>query len=400
MEFRPILSAMLRNKTGAILIALQIAITLAIVCNAVFIIQQRLADINRPTGLNVKDTFVLSVQGYTKDYNPESAIRLDLDALRALPGVVDATSLGEIPLSGGGWSNGFSASPEPKAANVSTGVFHVDSHGLDTLGVKLVAGRNFKPADIVHTSPDTYTWPPVVILTRAAADKLFPKGDALGKTVYSGKNPLRIIGIVDRMQGSWVHWSGFERNAIVPTVFLDPSSRFLVRTEPGARDRVMKTARKKIEDLHAGNFVLGSRSLEWFRNNSYEGDRGMATILMIVTGMILVITAFGIVGLASFSVNQRRKQIGTRRALGARRRDILRYFLLENWIITSFGVIVGTGLAVALNIWLVNAYELTPIAWYYIPIGIIGLWLLGLISVLGPALRAARVSPALATRTV
>src|SRR6056297_1519995 len=187
MEFRPILSAMLRNKTGAILIALQIAITLAIVCNAVFVIQQRVAAMTRPTGLDVRDTFAVTMRGYTQDYRPAHAIRADLDALRAMPGVANAASMFHIPLSGGGWSSGFATSPDPKAPTVDMGVFHTDTHGLDTLGVKLVAGRNFTNDEVIHTTRDTYTWPSVVILTRAAADKLFPKGKALGKAVYVGK---------------------------------------------------------------------------------------------------------------------------------------------------------------------------------------------------------------------
>ena len=126
----------------------------------------------------------------------------------------------------------------------------------------------------------------------------------------------------------------------------------------------------------------------------------MTVMLSLVTALILAITALGIVGLASFSVRQRTKQIGTRRALGARRSDIVRYFVTENWLITTIGVVLGSVFAVALNYWLVQLYDLPHIAWYYIPVGIIGLWVLGLLAVLGPALKAAAIPPAIATRNV
>lgn len=126
----------------------------------------------------------------------------------------------------------------------------------------------------------------------------------------------------------------------------------------------------------------------------------MTVVLSTVTGLILAITALGIVGLASFSVRQRTRQIGTRRALGARRIDIVRYFMTENWLITSIGVTLGAALAVGLNYWLVNLYSIPPISWYYIPVGILCLWTLGLLAVLGPALKAAAIPPAIATRNV
>jgi putative ABC transport system permease protein len=107
----------------------------------------------------------------------------------------------------------------------------------------------------------------------------------------------------------------------------------------------------------------------------------------------------GIVGLASFSVNRRKKQIGTRRALGAAKNTIIRYFMIENLLISFVGVTLGAVLTVGLNMILVQAFSLTPIAWYYVPIGMISLLAIGQIAVLGPAQKAAGIPPALATRS-
>jgi putative ABC transport system permease protein len=126
----------------------------------------------------------------------------------------------------------------------------------------------------------------------------------------------------------------------------------------------------------------------------------MAVVLSVVVSLLIIITALGIIGLASFSVKTRTKQIGTRRAVGARKIDIVRYFLLENWMITSFGVVAGAIMAAGLNYWLVTAYSLDKLNPLYIPAGILGIWFLGLGSVLGPARRAAAIPPAVATRTV
>jgi putative ABC transport system permease protein len=126
----------------------------------------------------------------------------------------------------------------------------------------------------------------------------------------------------------------------------------------------------------------------------------MIKMLVFIVSLLTAITSLGIVGLASFSVARRTKQIGTRRALGATRPAILRYFLLENFLISSVGVVTGAILAVALNIWMVNTFNLTPITWYIIPAAMVVLWLVGQGAVYGPARRASFVSPATATRSV
>ena len=126
----------------------------------------------------------------------------------------------------------------------------------------------------------------------------------------------------------------------------------------------------------------------------------MIKLLIFIVSLLTAITSLGIVGLASFSVARRTKQIGTRRALGATRLAILRYFMLENFLISSVGVIGGAMLAVGLNIWMVQTFELAPIAWYLVPAAMLSLWIVGQLAVYGPARRASMVSPAVATRAV
>ena len=115
---------------------------------------------------------------------------------------------------------------------------------------------------------------------------------------------------------------------------------------------------------------------------------------------LLLVTALGIIGLASFWVQQRRRQIGIRRALGATRGDILRYFQTENFLIVTGGIVLGMALAFGLNLMLMKLYELPRLPLYYLPIGALVLWGLGQLAVLAPALRAAAVPPVVATRSV
>jgi putative ABC transport system permease protein len=126
----------------------------------------------------------------------------------------------------------------------------------------------------------------------------------------------------------------------------------------------------------------------------------MAIYMIVVIVLLLGIAALGIFGLASFNVGTRTKQIGTRRAVGARRRDILRYFLVENWLVTTVGVLAGCVLALLLGYWLSTVFELPRLKLYYLLVGVVVLWAVGLTAALVPARRASLVSPAVATRTV
>ena len=129
-------------------------------------------------------------------------------------------------------------------------------------------------------------------------------------------------------------------------------------------------------------------------------DRAMAVYLSVVVALLVAIAALGIFGLAAFNVGTRTKQIGTRRAVGARRTDILKYFLAENWLITSLGVVLGCVLALLLGYWLSTTFELPRLKLYYLLLGVVGLWIVSLAAAFRPARRASLVSPAIATRTV
>ncbi len=124
----------------------------------------------------------------------------------------------------------------------------------------------------------------------------------------------------------------------------------------------------------------------------------MIGLLLAAAIGLLFVTALGIAGLASFWVQQRRRSIGIRRAIGATRGDIFRYVQTENFLIVSGGIVLGMLLAYALNLLLMSHYELPRLPFLYLPAGAVLLWLLGQGAVLGPALRAAAVPPVVATR--
>lgn len=409
MEVLPILSAMRRNKVGAILVAVQMAVTLAILCNALFIIQQRLALSSRPSGLIETNLFAMSNQWVGNPPDEAALQATDLDSLRSLPGVIDAYVTNSYPLTNSGWGDG--AAREPDARHNDTAHmarYFGDEHTLATLGVTLIAGRNFTADEVLARGYNDKQAPTALIVSQALANRLFPQGDALGKSIYTGGNktqPTPIVGIVKRLQVPWVGASSWaadwvENGAIEPFRYLAKNTFYLVRTQPGQLERVMRQSQQKLFELHRARVIDKAQTLTEARHESYQDDRGLALILAVVCAVLLAITAFGIVGLTSYWVAQRRRQIGIRRALGATRGAVVRYFQTENLMIAATGAVVGIALAISLNLWMVSSFQQQRLHGIYAVVGAVAVLLLGQIAVMWPALRAASIPPALATRSV
>jgi putative ABC transport system permease protein len=394
MGIRPIISALMRNRAGAILVALQIAITLAIVVNAVYLTQQRVSMVGRPSGIDDQNIFFFNVQGFEKGFDFHAMVREDMALLRQMPGVVDATPIHQLPLSGGGSSTGYYSLPEKKGKDSPANYFRVDEHAVDALGVRLSAGKTFEPAMIERKDTEEQGQPPVAIVSQGFAEALFPGEKVLlGKDFYDARSkPIRIIGVIEHMHGSWVGWDKVDRVVLIPRI-TGPSTRYLVRTAPGELDRVMTTAETALRKRDPNRVIGKLRKMSDDKQRSYSNDMMMAFTLTVVTGLVLVFSSLGIFGLATFNVNSRTRQIGTRRAVGARRIDIVQYFLAENWLVTTVGVLFGCGLALAAGYWLSTQYQLPRLDLYYLVGGVLGLWTVGQL-----ALRAAKVSPAMATR--
>lgn len=403
-DIGPIFRALTRNKLGAILIALQIALTLAIVTNAAYIIQERAGNIARPSGLDEANTAFFITNLFDSNVDQQQLYRDDLEALRAIPGVVAAAPSQSIPVSGSGWGESLYSNPEAQSnESINFGNFSVDEHGLETFGLELVAGRNFRPEEIQVRSFDNLSDPEVLIISQALANELFPDGDALDKTVWdepNGEKPMRIIGIYDHMQNAWPTSQNVNNTALWPALSLfGGEMMYVIRSEPGSLDRVMAAAEEYLSK-NRSRIVDVVRSFPEQKQRTYSGDIAMVKLLTGVIVVLTGVTGLGIVGLAWFSVTQRRKQIGTRRALGASRLDIVRYFMVENWLITSLGLTLGLLGSVGLNWFLDTQYEVGRIPLWYLPVGMLALWALGQLAVLLPARRAANIPPALATRSV
>lgn len=407
MEIRPIFSALRRHKTAAALIVIEIALSCAIICNALFLINGRLERMDRVSGLAEDQIVRVQLTGIGREDNPDALTQSDLAALRSIPGVKAATSTNQVTFGNGSWNSSVQLTKDQTHATLNATTYLGDEQLVNTMGLNLVAGRQFNPDEFLSwtelNKPDAVGNIPSAIITRSMAEKMYPGEDALGKVFYSwGEEPIKIVGIVDHLvrpneQGGP---SAYEYSMIFPIrVPYSMGGNYLLRTDPDRRAEVLKAAVDVLQKNNPNRIILEQQTMQELRENFYRSDRSMAWLLVAVCVALLIVTALGIIGLASFWVQQRSKQIGVRRALGATRSQILRYFQTENFLLATVGIVLGMALAYGINQLLMGKYELPRLPLYYLPVGAVLLWLLGQVSVLGPAIRAAAVPPAVATRS-
>lgn len=409
MEIKPILSALMRNKTGPILVALQVALSLAILANALHVVNERREVAARPSGLlDEAATFYFNVRNLNSD-GPEqmlATMKREADVLRAVPGVVSVANVSQMPISGSGSSNSVALDRRQERESAIASIYISGDSLIKTFGLKIVEGRDFLPQEMVDINEnENRDLPKQLIISKALADKLWPGSSAIGKTLYFGTGEdaqgTEVVGVVERLQSA--HGDLGERgewSAITPArLYGNPGALYAVRAEAGQRDRVMKEAEEALRKSSATPMILEAKTVTDDRQKRYRGDVALSWMLITVSVLLLLITCSGIVGMASLWVTQRRKQIGVRRALGARKIDILRYFITENVLITSAGVFGGVLLGLGLNHLLVTRLEMARLPAEYLIGGAVVFWALGILAAYGPAWRAASISPATATRS-
>ena len=410
MEIRPILSALLRQRTGPLLVAVQVAISLAILANALFVVQQRIAASERPSGVaDERNTGYVFARQLRKLSHPEMLVeqRRELDAIRAVPGVISVAWTSQMPMARSGSNGSVRATFDQVKESATASLYYVGPGFVPTLGLKVIEGRDFTQADVLEDDPEVESEkevPDGVLVTEGLAKALFPNESRfVGRSFYYGRDgnrQSRIIGVVERLQSTSAEGGiRAEHSVLMPLAISLPFSRLVIRAQPGQIERVLKDAVEAINKGSPMPIRTYTRTVYEDRVNRYKNEKAMAWMLIAVSVLLLLVTVSGIVGMTMLRVAQRRKQIGVRRALGARWRDILRYFVTENLIITSGGIAAGLLLAIGVNRLLIAYANMPRLPLEYLAYGAGALWLLGVLAVYGPASRAASISPAIATRT-
>jgi putative ABC transport system permease protein len=264
------------------------------------------------------------------------------------------------------------------------------------LGVPLLAGRDLEPSD-AHAVPTP------ILLDADLAAALFPGAPALalGRQIeLRERQPFVVVGVTAPFRPI----SGFAPFSRQVLVFPDEepllrAQSYVVRAVPGGLERAMAAARARLTALAPARAVE-VRSLAELRTTMDRSGRGGIAIFGFMVVVVILVVLSGTFGMVSFLVTERTKQIGMRRALGATRHDILKFFLLENWLLTTLGIVFGLPLTYGLNVLARLAQPDLDLDWQALALGVVLFWVAADLAAFLPALRAASIPPTVATKTV
>jgi putative ABC transport system permease protein len=389
------------------LVVTEVALALVLLIGAGLLIKSfiRLQEIN--PGFEPQNLLTMSLSLPERKYDGRKAadffIRLQ-DKVEAIHGVESATFSNGLPFAGA-IENSFYVEGRPRTpGNESMGVMYLTSSDyLKTMKIPLVKGRSF-------TEQDTGSAPPVVVIDEELASLYFPGEDPVGKHITLGMTDqkLEIIGIVGHVK----HYN-FDGQAPVRAQFYLPFDQIPEKFMPSLAGRMSLTLRTASNDpmslantvrdrvlaLDKDQPVFGARTMESILSDSLATRRFTMLLLSAFALVALVLSAVGIYGVMSYSVNQRTREIGIRMAMGARSTDVLRLVVGQGMVLTLSGLAMG--LASALGLTRLMASLLFGVT-ATDPATFAGIsMLLGLVALAAcyiPARRATKVDPMVALR--
>jgi putative ABC transport system permease protein len=394
MEIGPIVRALRRNKMRFALIVVQIAITLAVVTNAINMIQAERIKMQKKSGFDDQNIIWIWSRPFSPAFKDSaytrSSLDADLRAMQGIPGVKAVSNTSFQPWAGGGSSDEMSAAGGDRS-KYRTQVYFATPGILQTLNVHLVEGRDMRVTDMKDKNLD------IVLISRGLERLLFHGQSAVGRQLLeSDGTPDKVIGVFDPFYNPY-GWPIHEYAVFYAGRSPRGGASYLLRVAPGTLKSVAPMIEKRLLSINDGRNVE-MKTISEIRELYFAQGRIVIGAMTGVIVLIVLVTGLGIVGVTSFTVSERRKQIGTRRALGATRRDIIRYFLVENSIVTNSGLLLGVIAAYGLNYLLVTHTSATKLDWRFVAGGVVLLWAQGVAATLLPAVRAAQVSPVTATR--
>jgi putative ABC transport system permease protein len=389
--------ALTRHRIPVILLLLEVTVTFSGVVNIANLVAGYRKHTNVITGVDSENLCWLTSTS-TIGSGPNASYESDVAALRRAADVRHASMVSAIPLSGrfaytikvrsGELNDGSSSS--------SAGMFFWTRGALDTLGAHLEFGRDFLPLEYVEYSfLGANPAPASVLITDTLAKRLFGTDNAVGKRIslqLIGDSSATIVGVIRHLASPILHYRPEDDfNVILPVLHVP--GIYVVQSNDGRCDKTLAAAKTALYEIDPNRVITRSEAFTDTERAYFRGDRSLIWILSCLTACLAMLTAVAVISISNYWVAQRQLSIGIRRALGATQSDILKYFLLENIVLMSIGLVVGLGGAVALNIALMRWFEVAHLS---LGNSIMGMFLfiaLGQIAVLLPAIRASGIKP-------
>ena len=393
----PTWRALLRKRSLYFAVVLQIGIGFAVVVQSTLLAQGFLATAHQATGWDQENVVLVTAERYDANFDAETMRGRDLHGLQGIDGVEGVEVMHKPPQSRRDVAD-YLVSREGTTAQVWS--LSGGPRVTELLGAELVAGRAPVASDVELTAEGG---PIAAVLSAAMVEVLWP-----------GTPAHEVIGriLTSPSRGRDVVVVGVVATAISPAPFMPlceqtviyaaevPAQRrahFVLHVQPGRTASVITAAHEVLARNDPARFTA-VRTLDEQRRHTVRNALGAPRIIWTVNAIVIGVMLFGSLGMASFLVTERTRQIGIRRALGARRDDIVGYFLVENFLVTTVGLVLGLPLNLLLHEVLLRFGSHVELSGWVIAAAAFKFWTIGLIAALVPALRASRIPPVVASK--
>lgn len=404
MNIKALLKSLLLRKFTTGLLILQLSITLGLLINSVILALDTNNKLAQETGLDIENTLIISLRPTSGEYRNldyyRSIVSEDLHQLSKLSGVEGVSLMNQLPINKNGMLGNFYDLDDPEIIRKDKYLrdvkFFISNENLgNTLALALLEGRFLTKDDQLDFGRNE---PGNVVITNSLKKALYGDDSALGQETNNG----RIVGVVkDIMLDPTIpvdkQYGVFDNRAME---FIFTGRFYLLRVTPGQ----VETVRNKVSDtilaVQAERDIYRIITMAEHMKRFYSHDKGLAQLFLLLCGLMIFVTAISSYAYSQFHISRQKKYIGIRRALGARKKDILLYVLTENWLVYSIGCTLGLVMALGFNILLSQYISLSkPDIMLFILASVV-IFVAGTIATLIPAIKTSNIPPVIATRTV
>lgn len=395
-SFRP--AAALKGKAGSVvahiwlrrgLVAIQFAASIVLVAGTVIVYNQLSYMRHMDLGLDLEKVLTVSAPRILPE-NADRAVAMSsfLNELKQVPGVLQAAASSSVPGRGFNWNGAAIRKSTDDPANAIRGVAtYIDSSFAALYGLRLVAGQEF--ADITTSEAEDAPW--MVIINETAAKSLgFPTpDDAVHQTLDIGGYEARVAGVYKDFNWSSAH---HEQQSIVFGQ-TRTGQHISLRLATGDIPGLVRNVEGIYNTLFPGNVFSYSFADEAF-DQQYRNEQRFASLFSISAGMAIFIACLGLLGLVAFTAQQRTKEIGMRKVLGATVTNIVALLSKDFLKLVVIGFVLAVPVTLyTMNQWLENfAYRIDINVGIFLLSGLVAL-LIAMATISWQSISAALANP-------
>ena len=404
MNIKALFKSLLLRKFTTGLLILQLAITLGLLVNSAILALDTKGKIAQETGLDNENILIMSIHPTSGSYRDldyfRSIATQDMAKLNQLPGVNSVSVTNQLPIRARGMLSSIHDLDNPEQEKTDKYLQDIkyilaEENLAEAMGFTVVEGRFLTKDDqLDFGSEEKHN----IVITQSLKRALYGDQSAIGQETNNGF----IVGVIkdiildpnlpsDKQYGMFI-------NTVMEYIFV--GRYYVLNVEPGQMANVRSKVSDTVLSVQPERDIFQVFTMEEHLKRFYRDDQGLADLFMLLCGLMLFVTAISSYAYSQFHISRQKKFIGIRRALGARKKDILLYVLTENWLVYTIGCVLGVVVAFGFNILLSQHITLSKpdIMLFLLATGII--FISGTLATWLPANSTSNISPVIATKTV